>query len=171
MLKPCGISTIYRTLIIFALVTDDVMADDLAQRGHLNVVLQEAMRQGLSPEKAIYAATFAPAQRMRLHDRGALSTGKLADVILLKDLEPFEIQQVWKRGKLVRVEDSDHTPYFHFPQQYCQSVHVEPLTIDRFNVPAPIQTGELTCRVMEVQEHTTYTKEIHKSVPGYRRPV
>lgn len=149
----------------FALVTDDVMADDLAQRGHLNIVLQEAMRQGLAPEKAIYAATFAPAQRMRLYDRGALATGKLADMILLKDLESFEIQQVWKRGKLVRAGDSDHAQHFRFPQRYCQSVHVEPLTIERFNVPAPVQAGEFTCRVMEAQEHTTYTKEIHKSIP------
>ncbi|MBD3305988.1 amidohydrolase family protein, partial [candidate division KSB3 bacterium] len=153
----------------FALVTDDVMADDLEQRGHLNVLVRQAMQQGLAPEKAIYAATFAPAQRMRLADRGALSAGKLADILLLKDVESFEIQQVIKRGQVVQpqgeVFTSDQTGFPQFPAQFYQSVHLEPLSVEQFKVPAPIQRGKLTCRVMEVQAHTTYTNEVHREIP------
>jgi adenine deaminase len=153
----------------FALVTDDVMADDLEQRGHLNVLIRKVMQQGLSPEKAIYAATFAPAQRMRLYDRGALSSGKLADFLILKDVEAFEIHQIWKRGKLVRQEEgsgtSESAEHFHFPQHFYQSVHIKALGVEQFRVSAPILKGEIECRVMQVQEHTTYTKEIHTSIP------
>lgn len=153
----------------FALVTDDVMADDLEKRGLLNVVIREAIRQGLSPEKAIYASTFAPARRMRLYDRGALSPGKLADFLILKDVESFEIHQVFKRGRLVQPQKVPGTSrsagHFKFPDHFYQSVHVNALTIDQFRVPAPIRTGECTCRVMEIQEHTTYTKEVHKRIP------
>jgi adenine deaminase len=153
----------------FALVTDDVMADDLAKRGHLNVLTREAIRQGLSPEKAIYALTFAPAQRMRLYDRGVLSPGKLADFLILKDVESFEIHQVFKKGKLVQQNNVRHTSkgasHIQFPTKFYQSVHLEPLVTEQFKVPAPIHTGESTCRIMEVQENTTYTKEIHKRIP------
>jgi adenine deaminase len=153
----------------FALVTDDVMADDLEKRGHLNVVIREVIRQGLLPEKAIYASTFAPAQRMRLYDRGALSPGKLADFLILKDVESFEIHQVFKRGRLVQPSKVPGTfrsaGHFHFPDRFYQSVQIEPLTTDQFRVSTPIIKGKSTCRVMEVQEHTTYTKEIHKQIP------
>ena len=153
----------------FALVTDDVMADDLAARGHLNVLIREAVRQGLSPEQAIYAATFAPAQRMHLHDRGTLSAGKLADIVLVKDLDTFDIHQVFKRGKLIQREDFSDTPKQlenrQFPKSFYQSVHVESFSPEQFTISAPTQTGACTCRVMEVQEHTTYTKEIHQQIP------
>ena len=52
-----------------------------------------------------------------------------------------------------------------FPLNFYQSVQVEPLTTDQFRVPAPIHAGESTCRIMEIQEHTTYTKEVHKRIP------
>ncbi len=152
----------------FALVTDDVMADDLEKRGHLNLLMRAAIRQGLAPEKAIYASTYAPAQRMRLYDRGALSSGKLADFLILNDVASFDIQQVFKRGRLVQPSTgrdmSEGVAHAQFPAKFYHSVQVEPLTTDRFRVPAPIERGELMCRVMEVQEHTTYTKEIHMPV-------
>ena len=154
----------------FALVTDDVMTDDLEKRGHLNVLIREAIRQGLSSEKVIYASTFAPAQRMRLYDRGALSPGKLADFLILKDVESFEIHEVFKRGKSVQQNDvrrtSESASHMQFPPKFYQSVQIETLSIDQFRIPASVDAGECTCRVMEVQEHTTYTKEIHKRIPA-----
>ncbi len=152
----------------FTLVTDDVMPDDLEKRGHLDVLIREAIRQGLAPEKAIFASTFAPAQRMRLHDRGTLAPGRLADFLILKDVESFEIHQVFKRGRLVQPcnvrRTSESASHMQFPTKFYQSVHVEPLSPTQFRIPAPIHSGELVCRIMQIQEHTTYTKEIHKPI-------
>ena len=52
-------------------------------------------------EKAIYCATFTPARRMHLDDRGMIGPGKLADFVLLRDLERFQPAAVFKRGELV----------------------------------------------------------------------
>ena len=88
----------------------------------------------------LYAATFAPAQRMRLYDRGALSSGKLADFLILKDVEAFEIHQIWKKGKLVQQEEgsgtSESAGHFHFPEHFYQSVYVQPLGGEQFRVSA-----------------------------------
>ena len=54
-----------------SIITDDVMADDLL-KGHLNENVKKAVHAGLPIEKAIYMATYTPAKRMGLHDRGEI---------------------------------------------------------------------------------------------------
>ena len=84
----------------FALVTDDVMADKLV-KGHLDEILKEAVKLGMSIENAIYASTYTPARRMNLLDRGTIAPGKLADFILLDSIEDFNIYEVYKNGEMV----------------------------------------------------------------------
>ena len=75
----------------FALATDDVMADKLT-KGHLNELVKEAVKLGMTIENAIYVATYTPAKRMRLFDRGTIAPGKIADFILLdEDFSDFPI--------------------------------------------------------------------------------
>lgn len=82
----------------YSFVTDDVLPDVLLQEGHLDRVLRKAMSYGLSPERAIYAATYSPAVRMRLFDRGWIAPGKKADFIVLEDLASLRIKQVFVSG-------------------------------------------------------------------------
>ncbi len=58
-----------------ALVTDDTMPDRLME-GHLNRIVRLAVEKGMPAEKAIYLATFTPARRMHLDDRGSLRRGR-----------------------------------------------------------------------------------------------
>ena len=51
-----------------ALVTDDTMADKLAE-SQLNGIVKNAVEAGMPVEKAIYCATWTPARRMHLDDR------------------------------------------------------------------------------------------------------
>ena len=59
-----------------ALVTDDTMADKLLT-GHLNKIIETAVRAGMPMEKAIYCATWTPSRRMHLDDRGMIAPGKI----------------------------------------------------------------------------------------------
>lgn len=81
-----------------ALVTDDTMPDRLME-GHLNRIVRLAVEKGMSAEKAIYLATFTPARRMHLDDRGIIAPGKKADFVVLPDLESFVPEAVFKDGK------------------------------------------------------------------------
>ena len=57
-------------------MTDDVMADTLCIQGHLDALVRRAMELGMPAEQAVYNASFTPAKRMNLLDRGQLLRGK-----------------------------------------------------------------------------------------------
>lgn len=152
---------------LFCFVTDDVMADTFAADGHLNHLVRKAIQMGMSPERAIYAATYTSARRMQLDDRGAIAPNRIADFVLLRDVEQFEIDAVYKRGKLVydaaaAPVDTQGEP--QFPSHFYESVKLAPLAADDFRVQLPAADGEYTCRVMEVVDGTTNTNELHRSV-------
>ena len=57
-----------------AFVTDDTMADSLMEEGHLNAVVKKAVALGFPLEQAVYCATYTPARRMHLTNRGAIKS-------------------------------------------------------------------------------------------------
>ncbi|SEC13201.1 adenine deaminase C-terminal domain-containing protein [Paenibacillus sp. GP183] len=151
----------------FCFVTDDVMPDTFKDYGHLNHLLRKAVRMGMKPEAAIYAGTFTPARRMNLNDRGRIAPDKIADFILLDDITEFSIGQVYKNG--IKVYDANETyeqekPTRQFPDDFYQSVQLKLLQKDDFSIPAPIEAGTQTCRVMMVSRKTTFTKEQTENV-------
>lgn len=149
----------------FALVTDDVMADQL-QMGHLNLLVKLAYELGMPIEKAIYCATYTPARRMHMIDRGCISPGKLADFILLDDLYSFAINSVYKRGKCVYshskpIEIIEKKP--QIPQDFYHSLYARKAEASDFMI-ASCQK-EVLCHVMEIQPHSTFTKHIKMVLP------
>ena len=54
-------------------------------------------------EKAIYCSTYTPARRMHLDDRGMIAPGRLADFILLSDVNDFMIHSVYKMESVLQV--------------------------------------------------------------------
>lgn len=72
--------------------------------------LAEFVRAGLTPEDALRAATSAPAGAFHLNDRGVISPGKRADLVLVEGdpthdiLATRRIVAVWKRGARVARE-------------------------------------------------------------------
>ena len=82
-------------------VTDDRHPQDLLEEGHINFLVKKAVKLGLDPIKAIQMATINTAEYFRLADVGGIGPGYRADMVVLKDLENFEVEKVFKRGKLV----------------------------------------------------------------------
>lgn len=80
-----------------ALVTDDTMADKLV-KSQLNGIVKAAIEAGMPVEKAIYCATWTPARRMHLDDRGMIAPGKIADFALLESLKDMQPVMVFKKG-------------------------------------------------------------------------
>ena len=83
------------------LVTDDVAPDAIAERGHLDHVARCAVQAGMPPLEALRAMTWTPAQRLRLYDRGVVSPGKRADLVLLPELASFAPRVVISGGRVV----------------------------------------------------------------------
>jgi adenine deaminase len=81
---------------------DDKFSADIAAEGHINFNVNESIKLGLDPLKAIQMASLNAAEHFRLDDKlGALVPGRLADFILTDSLEPIVPAQVYVGGRLV----------------------------------------------------------------------
>lgn len=152
----------------FSFVTDDVMADTFLNEGHLNVVMKKAVKEGLRIEDAIYSATYTPARRMHLLDRGVLAPGKKADFLFVEDLEKFEIKNTFINGKEVynSSEEKKYIPTtYRFPEDFYRSVHVKNIKAEDIKIPVETTEKEVMCRVIEVSDGSTRTKELIRPVP------
>lgn len=157
----------------FGFVTDDTMADTLADEGHLDAVVRKAMRLGLTPEQAVYAATYTVARRMNLRDRGAIAPGKLADFCLLDDLAAFHLTDVYKEGRPIYQEGKPRAgtrSSFAFPRDFYHSVNVKPIEEADFVIAVPEDVDEVTVNVMEVRDGSTRTerKPVRMPVKDHR---
>jgi adenine deaminase len=90
----------------FMLITDDKPADELVLEGHLDHLIRTAVQMGLDPAMAVRLVTLNPAQYFGFSSLGAVAPGYQADLVVLGDLESFEVQRVFKSGHLVS-EGSD----------------------------------------------------------------
>jgi len=140
------------------LATDDVMPDHL-EGGHLNLLVARAIELGMSPEQAIYAATYVPARHMGLRDRGSVAPGRIADFILLDDPRTFSIRSVYKRGVIVRRDPPAPTGRA-FPDTFYRSVRRAPLSAADFQARPPasaVSEGRTVCVAMKIDPASTFT--------------
>ncbi|MRN53249.1 adenine deaminase C-terminal domain-containing protein [Paenibacillus monticola] len=151
----------------FCFVTDDVMTDSLVATGHLDHLVRKAIVMGMSPADAVYAATFTPSRRMKMNDRGMIAPNKIADFLLLSDLTDFEIDAVYKRGLQVYDRHNplpQREPLPRFPAHFYNSVKLGLMTAIDFEVSAEQPDGRYGCRVMMVNNVSTFTEELHGAV-------
>lgn len=144
----------------FAFVTDDVMADHLKE-GHLNKIVKLAVDLGMPINKAIYCATYTPARRMNLFDRGAISIGKIADFIIIDDLEDLKIKDVYKNGKLYIGENDKKES---FPDYIYNTVKCTKATLDDFELKTN-KKDSVDCNVIQISKDSTFTKRVVRNLP------
>jgi adenine deaminase len=93
-----------------AFCTDDKDPDDIAENGHLNGMVRDAVAHGIEPEDALVLASLNPALWHGLDQLGALAPGYQADVLVLPDLESFRPELVLKRGRPVEEISRSEVP-------------------------------------------------------------
>ena len=114
-----------------AFCTDDRDPEDIAENGHINGMVREAVASGVTPEDAILLASFHPAQWHGLDHLGAVAAGYQADLLLLPDLVSFAPDIVLKRGR--PIEDVPSPPV---PEWVRQTVRVQPVSAADFAIPS-----------------------------------
>lgn len=149
-------------------VTDDVMADDL-RNGHLNQILKLAVESGLPMETAIYMCTYTPARHMGLRDRGCIAPGKVADMVVLDNIEDFHITSVYKSGKIVH-NIGDKTQAVNksaFPDTLYNSIKCRKLLPEDLKVKVTDDENvkEAVCNIIEIEKFGTFTRKTKRNVP------
>lgn len=84
----------------FLLATDHGDPLNLRQ-GHINHLLHLMTREGFSPLQAVALATLNPAQAYGWFRQGAIAPGYRADLVVLRDMERWQVDMVFKDGVLV----------------------------------------------------------------------
>jgi adenine deaminase len=90
--------------------TDDRQPADLLDQGGIDYVVRRAIRQGIDPVTAIQIATINPANYYGLHDRGAITPGRRADLVVLDNLRNVTTRTVLRGGAIV-AQDGQLLPF------------------------------------------------------------
>jgi len=137
--------------------TDDCHSETLMRDGHIDGIINKAIRLGTAPELAISSASVHTARAYGLSDVGAIAPGYLANLLVLSDLESMRVDKVFAHGKLVAVGGEtvvELTPYDDEHVRGSINVSAEPLS---FAITA--QAGEV--RVIDLSPDQVVTGEMH----------
>jgi len=124
----------------WCLVTDDVFPDYLMRFGHLNGLLRRLVAGGVRPEVAVRHASFVPARHYGLSDRGAVAPGFLADLVVVEDLDDFNVQLVAKHGRIVARDNSYLAEHPPSPLVIENTVRIGPVDESKFRLPLTSST-------------------------------
>ena len=114
----------------FLFCTDDKHLDDIRRDGHIVHNIRMAVALAIPPVEAITMATFNTAEHYGLKDRGAVAAGRIADLVLLSDLDTVTVEAVYKSGVPAGELLSRSAAPEAIPHTIENSVHLKPVTPD-----------------------------------------
>jgi adenine deaminase len=148
------------------LCTDDMAPEDLYYNGQVDGIVRKAVKEGIDPIVAIQMGSLNCAEHYMLNrDQGSVVPGKLADLVVLDDLNTFKVNQVFIGGQLVAENDRmvvELKP-FKYPTWMLDSVHISgKMKKDDFRYLTNTTSPKVNVRVMTAG---VINKEIHEMLP------
>lgn len=159
----------YYSRCMFA--TDDKHPSDLLHGGHIDYIVKQALKNGVDPIVALKTATHHAARYFLLNNKGAIASGYLADIVVVDNLEDFNVETVFKRGKLVfdgEVKDfSAPTVDEELAQKCFDTFHLDSVTPSSFKVDGKLGLiglvgGELLTRNLGTADKIDVENDILK---------
>jgi adenine deaminase len=143
----------------FMVGSDDMQAKEFVLEGHIDHKLRKVVAAGVDAVTAVQLATINVAEYFGLaDDLGAVSPGKLANLLVIDELETFR-PRVVIAGGIVVVDDARYTGSRdrgdEFPDDLRAGVHLDrAASRATFRVPAPIDHGTARVRVIGMNDGT-----------------
>lgn len=159
----------YYSRCMFA--TDDKHPSDLLYGGHIDYIVKQALKNGADPIVAIKTSTHHAARYFLLNNKGAIASGYLADIVVVNNLEDFNVETVFKRGKLVfdgEVKDfSAPTVDEKLAEKCFDTFHLDSVTPSSFKVDGKLGLiglvgGELLTRNLGTADKIDVENDILK---------
>lgn len=159
----------YYSRCMFA--TDDKHPSDLLYGGHIDYIVKQALKNGADPIVALKTATHHAARYFLLNNKGAIASGYLADIVVVDNLEDFNVETVFKCGKLVfdgEVKDfSAPTVDEELAEKCFDTFHLDSVTPSSFKVDGKLGLiglvgGELLTRNLGTADKIDVENDILK---------
>ena len=159
----------YYSRCMFA--TDDKHPSDLLYSGHIDYIVKQALKNGADPIVALKTATHHAARYFLLNNKGAIASGYLADIVVVDNLEDFNVETVFKCGKLVfdgEVKDfSAPTVDEKLAEKCFDTFHLDSVTPSSFKVDGKLGLiglvgGELLTRNLGTADKIDVENDILK---------
>lgn len=145
--------------------TDDKHPEDLLKEGHINYNIKLSIENGIDPITAIQMATINPANCYNLKNIGAIAPGYKADLIIFDNLEEFNIEEVYKYGKLV---GKNKKPLFTIQKRdfskVLKTVHLSEINKEDIQIYFEKEQGEEEVNVISLQPYSIITKKMKRKV-------
>ena len=147
----------------FLLCTDDCHSGTLVNEGHVNRAIRVAIKEGISPLKAIQMATINTADHFGLSRCvGQIAPSRSADILLVSDLESFKIDLVIARGEVAVKHGKlllERQPV-SYPKWLRESVKLKhPVSADDFIIRFP-ENGPVEANVIGILENQAPNKHL-----------
>jgi adenine deaminase len=113
-----------------AFCTDDREPEHIAEDGHINSMVRDAVAFGIPPEDALVCASLNPALWHGLQQYGAAAPGYRADLLVLPNLETFVPETVLKNGRPVA-----EFPRAEVPDWVRHTVRIGAFGPEMFRIP------------------------------------
>ena len=151
--------------------TDDKHPNDLLEKGHIDYIVKKAISLGADPIMAVKAAGYTAARYFLLNNRGAIAPGYLADFVVIDNWENFDIEMVYKKGKLMydgvlrEFDTPEIDPYL--VKRAHDTFHVAPLSAADFTDKRPhavigMVPGEIVSEDAGYADHIDLEQDILK---------
>lgn len=159
----------YYSRCMFA--TDDKHPSDLLHGGHIDYIVKQALKNGADSIVALKTATHHAARYFLLNNKGAIASGYLADIVVVDNLEDFNVETVFKCGKLVfdgEVKDfSAPTVDEKLAEKCFDTFHLDSVTPSSFKVDGKLGLiglvgGELLTRNLGTADKIDVENDILK---------
>lgn len=151
------------------LVTDDIDADTLLTLGHMDHVVARAIQEGVDPIVAIQMATINPARYFHLErDFGSLAPGKVADILMVNDLEHPTPKLVVANGVPVAKDGIVLNPWqaFRYPYTATTSIAISSsIGPNDLVMPTTSQDDKIAAVVIGIREDSISTHTENRMLP------
>lgn len=145
----------------FLLCTDDKHPEDLINEGSIDFNIKLAIKAGIDPVDAIKMASLNSAECYGLKDKGAIAPGYRADLVVIDNLDDFNIVKVFKDGKLVA---ENHKALFeikpYMADKMKDSVNIKELTIKDIQIKMKTKKAN----IISIVEDSLVTEKVVKEV-------
>lgn len=145
----------------FMFCTDDKHPEDLIKEGTIDFNIKLAIKSGIEAVDAIKMATINSAECYGLKDIGAIAPGYKADLVVIDNLDDFNILKVFKDGKLV---GQDNKALFktkeYIARNLMNSVNIK--RVKKQDIQIKMETNK--ANVISVRENSLITEKAVREV-------